>query len=96
MLSSILRFLNFLERTKYLKVGSLQSRVKLNKQLNEILQSFIRFSLLVGHVNEYPTMHYFGNPRHTQSMIAYKILTEYFGKSSEKLHCGNVVNMPYR
>ena len=35
---------------------------------------------LVGHVNEYPTMHYFGNPRHTQSMIAYMILTEYFWK----------------
>mgnify|MGYP001797712222 CR=1 FL=1 len=29
-----------------------------------------------GYVNGYPTMHYFGNPRHTQSMIAYKILTE--------------------
>ena len=25
----------------------------------------------IGHVNEYPTMHYFGNSRHTQSMIAY-------------------------
>ena len=24
-----------------------------------------------------------------------KILTEYFGISSENLHCGNVVNMPY-
>ena len=27
--------------------------------------------LLMWHVNEHPTMHYFGNPRHTQSMIAY-------------------------
>ena len=34
----------------------------------------------IGHVNEYPTMHYFGNPGHTQSMIAYMILTEYFWK----------------
>ena len=34
----------------------------------------------IGHVNEYPTMHCFGIPRHTQSMIAYKILTEYFWK----------------
>ena len=34
----------------------------------------------IGHVSEYPTMHYFGNPRHTQSMIAYMILTEYFWK----------------
>ena len=25
---------------------------------------------VIGHVNEYPTMHYFGNPRHTQSMMA--------------------------
>ena len=25
----------------------------------------------IGHVNEYPTMHYFGIPRHTQSMITY-------------------------
>ena len=22
----------------------------------------------IGHVNEYPTMHYFGNPRHTESI----------------------------
>ena len=32
----------------------------------------------IDHDNEYPTMHYFGNPRHIQSMIAYMILTEYF------------------
>ena len=32
----------------------------------------------IGHVNEYPTMHYFGNLGSTQSMIAYMILTEYF------------------
>ena len=38
---------------------------------------------------------YFGIPRQTQSMIAYKILTVFFGNSSEKLHYGNVVNMPY-
>ena len=25
----------------------------------------------LGHVNEYPTMHYLGNPRNTQSMMAY-------------------------
>ena len=49
----------------------------------------------IGHVNEYPTSHYFGNPRQTQSTIAYMILTEYCGNSSEKLHCGNVVDMPY-
>ena len=32
------------------------------------------------HVKEYSIMHYFGNPRHTQSMTAYMILTEYFRK----------------
>ena len=37
-------------------------------------------------------MHYFGNPRHTQSMIAWLSI---FGNSIEKLHHGNVVNMPY-
>ena len=34
----------------------------------------------IGHVNEYPTMHHFGNPWNTQSMIAYMILAEYFWK----------------
>ena len=38
-----------------------------------------------GHVNEYPTMHYFGIPRHTQSMIAYTIVTEYFWKYKSKV-----------
>ena len=52
-------------------------------------------SLQIGHVNEYPTMHYFGLPSHTRSIIAYKILTEYFWKFQKKLHCGNVVNIPY-
>ena len=50
---------------------------------------------IIEHVNEYPTIHYFRNPRHTQSMIAYKILTEY---SREYLyvifHCGYVVVVP--
>ena len=41
--------------------------------------------LSIGHVNEYPTMHYFGIPRHCQSMIAYKILTEYFWKLQRKI-----------
>ena len=34
----------------------------------------------IGHVNGYPKMHYTGIPRHTQSMIANKFLTEYFWK----------------
>ena len=32
----------------------------------------------IGHFNEYSTSHYFGNPTHPQSMIAYMILTWYF------------------
>ena len=36
------------------------------------------FLVTIGHANEYPTMRYFGNPRHTQSIITSKILTEYF------------------
>ena len=39
------------------------------------------FPYYVGHIYEYPTMYYFDTSRHTQSMIAYKILTEYFWKS---------------
>ena len=35
--------------------------------------------------NEYPTMHYFGYPRHTQSMIAFVILTENFWKFQGKI-----------
>ena len=63
-----------------------------------IFFSFRIVSTIKGHANEaneYPAMHYFRIPRHTQPMIAYKILTEFSGNSSEKLHCGNVVNMPY-
>ena len=45
----------------------------------------------IGYIDEYPTMHYLGIPRHTHSMIAYKIS----GNFIEKLHCGNVVNMLY-
>ena len=50
----------------------------------------------IRHVNEYPTMHHFGNPRHTQSMIAFiRFLLSISGNSSEKLHCGNFANMRY-
>ena len=41
---------------------------------------FLFVELAIGHVNEYPTMHYYGIPIQTQSMIAYKTLTEYFWK----------------
>ena len=38
---------------------------------------------LMEHVNEYPTMHFFGIPRHAQSTIA-KILTDYSSKFKRK------------
>ena len=41
--------------------------------------------MTVGHVNEYPTMHYFGNPQHTHSMIEFMILTKYFWKFQWKV-----------
>ena len=44
-------------------------------------------------VNEYPIMHYFGNPRQTQSAIAHKIFIS--KNSSEKSNYGNVFNIPY-
>ena len=52
-----------------------------------ILESFIPGQVLaqttnspIGHVNEYPTMHYFRSLGHTQSMIAYIIFPESFWK----------------
>ena len=39
----------------------------------------------IGHVEEYPTMQYLGIPRHTQSMIGYKILTNYFWNFQSKI-----------
>ena len=49
----------------------------------------------IRHIEEYHTMHDFGIPRPTRSMVAYKILTEYLGNSNTKLHCGIVVDRPY-
>ena len=49
----------------------------------------------IGHVNDYPTIHHLRIPRHTQSMIAEKILTEHFWNPSTKLHSGNVDSMHY-
>ena len=50
---------------------------------------------MIGRVNEYPTMHYFGNPRPTWSMIAYMIFDWVFLEIPvKKLHCGNGANMP--
>ena len=55
-----------------------------------LVQLYTMYSL-IGHVNKYPTMHYFGNPGHTQSMIAYIMI---FTNYSDRLRCGNVVNIP--
>ena len=49
----------------------------------------------IGYVNEYPTMHYSGIPRHTPSMKAYMIFYRVFLKIPvKKLRRGNVVNIP--
>ena len=40
--------------------------------------------LRIERVHEYPTMHYFADPRHIQSMIAYMIFTEYFWNFLER------------
>ena len=50
------------------------------KKLQNLDASHNEVRVVIGHVNEYPTMHYFGIPRHTHSMTAYKISTEYFWK----------------
>ena len=56
------------------------------------IRLFLFLNLRIGHVKNYPTIHYFGNPGHTQSMIAsMTLLTEYFfGNSSIK---GCIVGM---
>ena len=47
----------------------------------------------IGNVKDYPTMHYFGIRRQTQSMTAEESQSIY-GKSCFNLHCGNVVHIP--
>ena len=56
------------------------SQVNCKNKPNRNVTSQGQIHISKGHVNEYPTTHYFGIPRHTQSMIAYKILAEYFWK----------------
>ena len=41
--------------------------------------------ITIGHGNEYPIMHRFGFPRHTQSMLAQKTVTEYFSRFRWKI-----------
>ena len=45
-----------------------------------VIMMLIITDWIIGHVNEYPTMHNFGILRHTSWMITYKILSEYFWK----------------
>ena len=49
-------------------------------QMTELGITSLKNYLATGRVNEYPKMHYHGIPRNTQSIIAYKILIEYFWK----------------
>ena len=50
--------------------------------------------MVIGDVHNYPAMHCFGIPSHTQSMIAYKIFNEYFWKFHKWLHCGILLTCP--
>ena len=65
----------------------------------KIIQASILFNMVysIGDVNEYPTMHYFGN--HSQSASdndsTYNFDWVFQEISVKKLHCGNVDNMPY-
>ena len=48
----------------------------------------------MGQVKVCPTMHYFGIRRDNQSVLAFKILTEYLWEFCQ-LYYGNYLNMPY-
>ena len=52
--------------------------------------------ILVGLVNNIPTMRYFEILSHTPSIIAYNILTEFLWNSSQNPYCGDVVNMSHK
>mgnify|MGYP001801787920 CR=1 FL=1 len=62
----------------HLLTGSDSDNIIVASLQQQNLQVFLMWS--IEHVNEYPTMHYFETPGHTQSMIAHMILTEYFWK----------------
>ena len=51
-------------------------------------ESTMQKRIIIGHAEEYPTMHYFGIPRCPLSMIVYGILTEWNYK------IGKLVNIP--
>ena len=55
--------------------------------MNFCFTGLISFSLTwIGHVKEYPTMHYFGNPKHSQSMI---VLYDFVNTP----YCSNSINL---
>ena len=69
-----------------MQMGGVFGPEKSNKWMISFITSFFESLLLsqpikvrgrkvIGNVNEYPTMHHFGIPRHTQSIIAYVIFT---------------------
>ena len=54
------------------------SRLGLRCRSRSMIKAYYWVIHSIGHVNEYPTMYYSWNPGHTQSMIAYMILTGNF------------------
>ena len=61
-----------------LKISLILSTCTLDRM--KVTEPFsVEFALIDDRVNQYPTMHFSGNPRHTQSMRSY-VLTEYFWK----------------
>ena len=68
----------------------MRSHVKINIPLQAN-----RSISLIAHMKDSPIMHYFELPERTKIIKAYRILNEFSGNFSLKLHCGNVVNMLY-
>ena len=54
-------------------------------EFNDPPGKILNIMLSIGHVNEHSTTNFFVNSRHTQSKIAYQILTEYLWKISVKI-----------
>ena len=73
---------------QYYDINLIQRKNTINSNPTVVyLLPFMKKSILliqIGHVNEHPIIHYFGIPRHTQSMIVHKIVVEYFWKTQQK------------
>ena len=64
------------------------------------LNDYRTLEIVMGLVEEYPTMHYPGIPRQTQPMITYdfECFRDFRVSQSQVAqleHCGNVINMSY-